>query len=192
MGCGAQVQPEMPGASGLVTADPQPQREVSWPVTLPRGWAVTGLTGRAESRAGVSSTIVEIVVWCLVALPVPYRAASGDTLAAPRLAQKGAKASAGAQLVPLASQIFWVQGRVGGPPSRAGAALLLTPLHQVSAPPWLPTPETGGVRDRARAGRGFGHPAGRALVTTKPCGSAGTVVLLAIHSGLRAGPRGQT
>lgn len=72
MGCGAQVQPEMPGASGLVTADPQPQREVSWPVTLPRGWAVTGLTGRAESRAGVSSTIAEIVVWCLVALPVPY------------------------------------------------------------------------------------------------------------------------
>lgn len=123
MGSGTQVQPEMPGASGLVTANPQPQRE-GQPAhdRALHGWAVTGVTGRSESQAGVSSTIVEIVVWCLVALPVPYRAASGDTLAAPRLAQKVAKASAGTQLFPLTSQIpdLLGPGQSGRPAQQVG------------------------------------------------------------------------
>lgn len=193
MGCGTQVQPEMPGASGLVTADPQPQREASWPVTLPRGWAVTGLSlGSLSPRLGSAAPSWRSLcgAWwpCLSRTERPQ-----GTPSLPRVShRRELRPQRGLSLSPShpRSQIFWVQGRVGGQPSRAGATLLLTPLHQVSALPWLLTPETGGVRDRARAGRGFEHPAGRTLVDHEALWFSGDSGAAGHSLGAESGPMG--
>ena len=87
------------------------------------------------------------------------------------------------------SQILWAQGRVGGRRSWSGATLLLTLLHRPSAPAWLLIRDWWG-RDCAWAGRGFGQPAGRALVNYEALWFSGDSGAAGHSLGSETGPMG--